>query len=249
MSLYGSIKSTQKTIEKLYLNMEERFIENKAIRKIWSEMARDVSQQIDSLHELPRTFWIRLKKEQAELLNIIQKEIILQTIGNKEDLSLSECIERAIKSEEALIMKVYVPLIRKLRENWSGRELDFYIMVKAHIVRFKRVADSYSGDPTVLQEAALLAQKFEKEVQEPEIDINKILKPARKAKPIRRKPASSAKKIPTKKAAPKKAARTASSSKTGTKQSRSPINRSRRRANRSKPLAEKTELRRKRARR
>lgn len=270
MSLYGSIKSTQKTIEKLYLHMEERFSGNKAIKKIWSEMARDVSQQIDSLHELPRTFWIRLKKEQTELLQIIQKEINLQSIDKKEDLSLSESIERAIKSEESLIMKVYVPLIRNLRENWSGRELDFYIMVKAHIVRFKRVAESYSGNPTVLQDAALLARKFEKEVQEPEIDISKLLKPARKAKPFRKKPASSTKKPPAKKVAKKVATKvakkvakkatqkkasqksktgTVSGSKTDKKQSRSPINRSQRRPSRSKPLGEKTELRRRRARR
>ncbi len=181
MSLYNSIKGIQKNFEKIYLVIEKRFSGNIAIKDLWSNMARDVSQQIESLQELPRSFWIHLKKEQETLLKSIKTEVKLQDFDN-EDLSLSECIEYAIRSEEAMILKIYVPLIRNLRKNWSGRELDFYIMVKAHIVRFRRVAESFSGDPAVQKQAMLLLQKFEKEVQEPEVDIQQLLKPSRRAR-------------------------------------------------------------------
>jgi len=187
MSLYGSIKEIQKNTEKLYLKLEQRFSGNSIIRELWSKMAQDLSQQIDSLHELPKSFWIHLKNDQGKLLATIQAEVKPHTIDKTEDLSLSECIENAIHSEEAIILKIYVPLIRNLRKNWTGQELDFYIMVKAHIVRIKRVAQSFSGDPIVIQHAATLFQTFEKEIQEPEVDIRQLLKPARKARPARKR--------------------------------------------------------------
>lgn len=245
MSLYGSIKETQKTIEKLYLNLQQRFTGNKAIREVWSKMARDVSQQIESLHELPRTFWIRLKKDQQKLLQIIREDVKPQIVVNTEDMSLSDCIASAIRSEESMILKIYAPLIRNLRANWSGLELDFYIMVKAHIVRFKRVAEAFSGDPTALQQAALLLEKFDKEVQQPQVDISRILKAARRTKKVSSKTASKPKKSSG------RTAKTASKSKSekSKKESPSPVHLSRRRQDHAKPLTEKGKLRRRRAQR
>jgi len=260
MSLYSSIKEIQKTIEKTYLNVEQRFSENKAIQDLWNKMARDVSQQVDSLNELPRSFWIRLKKDQEELQGTIKKEVQLQNFRNSEDLSLSEYIENAIGSEEAMILKIYVPLIRNLRKNWSGSELNFYIMVKAHIVRFRRVAEAFSGNPRVLQRAALLFEKFEKEVQEPEVDISQIIKPVRKSKTAWGKAASKAKKSPKKKAVKpaaeskpkktkKKAAKPASESKPKKTKKKSNIhaNQTGRRPTSSKPKIAKPTLRQRRS--
>ena len=75
MSLYGSIKEVQNTIEKVYVKLEQRFKENKLISELWSQMGQNVSQQIQSLHDLPKSFWSRLKKDQAELIGTIKTEI------------------------------------------------------------------------------------------------------------------------------------------------------------------------------
>ncbi len=189
MSLPGSIQEIQANTEKIYLKLEERFSGNKIIRELWGKMARDISDQIASLHNLPKSFWTRLKQEQESLEATIQAKVHPQNIDNTTDLSLSACIESAIRSEESIIRKLYVPLIRNLRKNWSGRELDFYIMVKAHIVRIKRAAESFSGSPVIMQQAASLFHTFEKEVQEPEIDLSRL-------RPSARKPAKSPKKPP-----------------------------------------------------
>ena len=216
MSLYSSIKAIQKNIEKTYLIVEKRFSSNRAIQDLWSRMAMDVSRQIDSLQELPKSFWIRLKKDQEELLGTIKKEIRLQSFDDSEDLLLSDCIQKAIDSEEAIILKIYVPLIRNLRKNWSGQELNFYIMVKAHIVRFRTAAQSYSGDPEVLQRAVNLIERFEKEVQEPEIDLTRILKPVHKTKKPRVKSVPKSPKGKTdKKALPKPASKSVKPVKAG----------------------------------
>ena len=71
-----------------------------------------------------------------------------------------------------------------MRKNWTGQALNFYIMVKAHIVGIKRVAEAFSGDPMVMRHATLLFQRFEKEIQEPEVEIIQKIKAASKRKPV-----------------------------------------------------------------
>jgi hypothetical protein len=208
MSLYGSIKEVQRTTEKFYLKLEQRFRGNKLIAELWSQMAQDVSQQIVNLHELPKSFWIHLKKDQDTLLNTIKTEVTPQNIENTSELSLSDCIESAIRSEEAIILKIYVPIIRNLRKNWTGRELDFYIMVKAHTVRIKRVAEAFSGDPIVLQHSSLLFQRFEKEIQEPEVEVILKKRPARKSGSSRAKAVLKAKVKPKSASKPKSVRKT-----------------------------------------
>lgn len=221
MSLYGSIKEVQSGIEKLYLKLEQRFNENKLISHLWSQMAQDVSRQIHSLHDLPKSFWSRLKKDQVELIETITAEIKSQSSETEKDLSLSNCIDIAIRSEEVIILKIYVPLIRNLRKNWTGQALEFYIIVKAHIVRIKRIAEAYSGDPVVLQHSTLLFHGFEKEIQEPDIETIQKIKSARrrrravkagKAKPktkpkVQDRPKPEAKALPKPKVKPKSKAK------------------------------------------
>jgi hypothetical protein len=245
MSLYGSIREVQNTTEKFYLNLEQRFSENKLVKKLWSQMAQDISQQIASLHDLPQSFWAQLKKDQDELLKTIQTGIKPQNIENALGLSLSGCIESAIHSEEAIILKIYVPLIRNLRKDWTGQALDFYIMVKAHIVRIKRVAEAFSGDPVVWQYSSLLFQSFEKEVQEPEVEIIQKIKPAAKSR-IRRENKT---KKPESTQKPKAKSVSKAKQKKSSKQSQSVIARAKRRRSPAKPIVEKSDLRRRRARR
>jgi hypothetical protein len=269
MSLYGSIKEVQSTIEKFYLKLEQRFNENKLIMELWNQMAQDVSQQIQSLHELPKSFWTRLQKDQNGLMQTIKTDIKPQDNEFKKDISLSDCIEKAIQSEEAVILKIYVPIIRNLRKNWTGQTLDFYIMVKAHIIRIKRVAEAFSGDPLVMQHSTLLFQGFEKEIQEPDIEIIQKIKHARKSRTVKGKKTAKPKaKTPAKptvkhktqatpkpkpKAKPKTRTKKKPTVELRTKKaagrSQSAISRSKMRRSRAKPLVEKTDLRRRRARR
>ena len=174
MNLHGSIKDLQNKIVQLYLKLEHRFSENGLIRELWSAMANDVSQQIRSLNALPPSFWNQLKKDQNLPLIAAAEGASHQSIENEEDLSLMGCFSRALCLEEPTILKVYVPLIRRLRENSTAPALDFYIVVKAHLARITRVTESYSGDPAVIQRANSLLQAFEKEVQEPSIKIRQI---------------------------------------------------------------------------
>jgi hypothetical protein len=167
MNLHGSIKELQNTIVQLYLKSEHRFSENSLIRDLWSTMAHDVSLQVSSMNELPHSFWSQLKQDKDGLSVEAAEGIRHQHIENEEDPSLKRCIERALQLEEPTIQKIYIPLIRKLRENLTGPALDFYIMVKAHLARIVRVTESFSGDPVIIQRANLLLQNFEKEVQEP----------------------------------------------------------------------------------
>jgi hypothetical protein len=167
MNLHGSIKELQNKIVQLYLKSEHRFSENSLIRDLWSTMAHDVSLQISSMNELPHSFWSQLKQEKDGLSVEASESIRHQNIENEEDPSLKRCFEHALQFEEPTILKIYVPLIRKLRENLTGPAVDFYIIVKSHLARIVRVTESFSGDPVIIQRANLLLQIFEKEVQEP----------------------------------------------------------------------------------
>jgi len=171
MNLHGSIKDFQNKIVQLYLKLEHRFSENGLIRELWSGMANDVSLQIRSLNALPPSFWNQLKKDQSLQLITAAEGASRQDIEIKEDQSLMDCFNMALCLEEPAILRVYAPLIRRLRENPSAPALDFYIVVKAHLARIMRVTQSFSGNPAVVQRANSLLQAFEKEVQEPHIKI------------------------------------------------------------------------------
>ena len=216
----------------MYLNLEQRFSENHIIRELWSAMAHDVSQQIHSLDALPQSFWIQLKKDPDGLSTEDAAAARHQSIDNEGDQSLRSCFDRALRLEEPTILKVYVPLIRRLRENLTTPALDFYIMVKAHLARIARVTESFSGDPVITQRSHSLLQKFEKEVQEPHVEVRvpEHHKTHAAIKPQQREPA---------KKTPKVAAR-----KTHPLAKRNKVLRSR-----TKPLVKKVGLQRRRARR
>jgi hypothetical protein len=233
MNLHGSIKELQNTIVQLYLKSEQRFSENSLIRELWSTMAHDVSQQISSMNALPHSFWNLLKQESRGLSADTADGIRRQHIENEEDFSLKSCFELVLQFEEPTILKIYIPLIRKLREDLTTPALDFYIMVKAHLARIARVTQSFSGDPVIIQRANLLLQTFEKEVQEP-LHIEVVV-PARKKAHAAPPPAKS-KEIEKK---PRKAAK-----QTGSLQKRAKILHAR-----PKRLVKKVSLQRQRARR
>ena len=168
MNLQGSITGLQDTVAQLYLELEHHFKENQLIRDLWGAMAHDVAQQKQSLNVLPPSFWNQLKSEKEEISEAVSESTKKQTAEKKEDQTLKSCFEIALLFEEPTTLKVYVPIIRKLRENWTDQALDFYIIVKAHLARIMRVTQFFAGDPIIIQRSNLLLQRFEKEVQEPQ---------------------------------------------------------------------------------
>jgi hypothetical protein len=201
MNLHGSVREAQNTIVRTYLELEQRFNENGLIRESWNAMAHDVFQQIQSLNALPQSFWNQLKADQASLSAAITESIKQQSIEIKDDRSLKGCFDLAFRVETPAILKIYVPLIRKLRENLSAPALDFYIMVKAHLARITRVTESFSGDPVSVQRAHLLLQTFEKEVQEPHIEVLIPATAARSKEKPKKSSKIKAKTLPSKKPA------------------------------------------------
>jgi hypothetical protein len=168
MNLHGSITEIQNTIAHQYLQLEHRFKENRIIRELWLAMANDVSLQISSSKALSPSFWTHLKNDPDRSLEAAIQDASHQSIEKIEDLPLRGYFEFMLKLEEPIILKIYAPIIRSLRENYTNKALDFYIMVKAHLARIVRVTQSFSGDPLVIYRANLLLQNFEKEVQEPQ---------------------------------------------------------------------------------
>jgi hypothetical protein len=187
MNLYGSITEFQNAVVQLYLKLEHRFKENGLIRELWSAMAHDVAQQISGLKALPPSFWSQLNKDRDGLFEAVIEGARHQITEKPEDLSLRSCFELALGLEEPTILKIYVPIIRSLRENWTASSLDFYIEVKAHLARIMRMIESFSGDPIMVQRSNLLLRSFEKEVQEPLAEIRRPEKKARASQPPREK--------------------------------------------------------------
>ena len=171
MNLNGSIREIQNKIQQRYLKLEQRFSGNTLIRETWAAMAGDISQQIRSMGALPQSFWNQLKKNQDAMVKGVKEGAAHQDLANEGDQALKDCFELALRWEEPVILKIYAPLIRKLRENSTAPALDFYIIVKAHLARITRVVQSFSGDPGIIQRANALQQAFEKEVQEPQVVV------------------------------------------------------------------------------
>ncbi len=186
MNLHGSIREIQNRIQQRYLKLEHRFSGNALIRETWAAMAGDLSQQIRSMSAFPQSFWNQLKNSQGVLTEGIKEGAAHQDIADEGDQALKDCFELALRWEEPVILKIYAPLIRKLRENPTAPVLDFYIIVKAHLARITRVTQSFSGDPGIIQRANTLQQAFEKEVQEPQVVILIKHKKSR-VKPVARK--------------------------------------------------------------
>ena len=195
MNLQVSITEFQDTLARLYLELEHRFKENQLIGDLWSAMAHDVTQQKRSMGLIPPSLWHKLKEEHDGWSEAISESTQQQAAEKKEDQSLKGCFERALLFEEPATLKIYVPIIRKLRENWTDQALDFYIMVKSHLARITRVTQSFAGDPILVQRSNLLLKRFEKEVQVPQVEVEHPARRAHRAPPAQEKHAAKPKKM------------------------------------------------------
>lgn len=187
MNLRSPITKLQKRGARFYLLLVERFSENSLIRDTWTAMAQDLGQQIDSLRALRPSFWKLLKRERKSLL-VEMKEITFLLDQSRSDhlsqWSMKTCFTRTLDFEERLMLKVYSPVIYKLRTEWNDRAVNFYVLVNAHLTRLIRLIQPSSGDPTLIQRCTNLREQFEKESQGPVPELVWKKKIA-KRKPVR----------------------------------------------------------------
>lgn len=168
MNLRGPVEKLHKSGLGFYTKLAERFSENALIRESWSAMARDLDEQTQSLRLLRPSFWKLLKKEEKTLLVAIAEIDVLPSSKtlDPQSWSLHTSFTRTLDFEEQVV-KVYAPLVYRLRAQ-SGRPLDFYVLVNAHLTRLSRLIQSFSGDPMLAQRSSDLVRRFEKEAQGPE---------------------------------------------------------------------------------
>jgi len=165
LKIRGSLSKLQREAARIYVQLQQRFEGNSLVSESWAAMGSDLQVQAESLKKLPGTFWQSMRKQESVLIRATRE--VLPADPEMAEGSLHSCLIRTLDIEEPMILRVYAPLIRRLRVEWTDRALDFYVMVKAHIARLSRMVQGYSGDPLLGQRCALLFLNFEKEVQEP----------------------------------------------------------------------------------
>ncbi len=184
MSLRASIEKLQNIGSRLYSELSHRFSENALVREAWSAMSLDLEQQAGSLQAVAATYWRQLKPQEDAQTSAVQSTFrVPESIENK---SLLDAITLSLDLEEPIILRFYVPLIRLLRANEASRELDFYILVKAHVTRLQRIVHSFSGDPILSRRSDTLMETFEKEVQAPTVAPTAV-RAASRATPMKSK--------------------------------------------------------------
>jgi hypothetical protein len=178
LRLRTPLSKLEQAIAKFYLQLQQRFESNSLVSESWAAMGSDLQAQAESIKKLPPSFWQSLKKQEKELIRATG--LILPNEANKAETSLQSCLVQMLDIEEPMILKVYAPLIRRLRSEWTEKALDFYVMVQAHIARLARTVQAYSGDPGLSLRCAVLFHEFEKNVQEPAASEVPPTKPTRK---------------------------------------------------------------------
>jgi hypothetical protein len=187
-TLRGSLSLLQRAVAKIYSQLQQRFEGNYLVSSVWAAMGHDLHAQVESLKKLPPSFWQSLKNQEKELARAA--ELVYPANADWRSGSLRSCLTQTIDLEEPIILKVYAPLIRRLRSEWTEHALDFYVMVKAHIARVAHSIQLFSGDPALSLRCAVLLHSFEKEVQEPpevEVAPSKRKKSAKKSAPAKPK--------------------------------------------------------------
>jgi len=169
MNLQASLARFLKTGSIFYKKRADCFGQNQIVRDAWLRLAEDMDLQASSLKNLPPTFWGEIETGQHDLIERVDSGFPIKGDSRPCDaVPLEESIGRSLSLEEPVVLKIYAPLIRRLRTAWTNRALDFYVIVKSHVAGLMRLVQTYCGDPALIQRAAALLENFEKEAQEPE---------------------------------------------------------------------------------
>jgi hypothetical protein len=240
MKLWSPIAKLQHSGAGLYLRLAERFAGNALIRDTWTAMASDLDQQILSLKSLRPSFWKLLEKQEKELLQAISEIAPPSPSGTLDpvDWTLHASFARTLDFEERFALKVYAPIVYRLREQ-TGGPLDFYVIVHAHLTRLARLIQPFSGDPVLIQRCLTLIQQFEKEAQGPEPEIP-FLRVKGKKKVAARRPRTAAR--PARRAAPRPAPRRRVTAPSRRTKPAKTVKLARRTHKRSKPLVKNVKL-------
>ncbi len=174
MNLKGSLNKLLQMGSHHYDTLNQRFSANSLIKNEWAEMARDKNQQAECLGSLHPSFWKLLKENDKETVEAFAAT--LEVVGEKaksgpSEGSLHDWLGRTLDLEEPVLLKIYAPLIFRLRTDDSGQALGFYIMVNAQVTRLARLIRGFSGDPSLIQRCLSLQSQFEKAAQGPEPKI------------------------------------------------------------------------------
>ncbi len=169
MSLTASLARLQKHAARAYHKLSQHFSGNAMVRDIWASMAQDMEQHAASIRGLRPSFWKELKNEEKTLLAAIQEtdSRVEHGVSQAGEGPLHHSFTRSLDFEELLTLRIYSPLIYRLRKEWTSHTLDLYIMVNAHLTRFARLIESISGDPVLIKRCSDLLAQFEKAMQAP----------------------------------------------------------------------------------
>lgn len=183
MNLQGSVSRFLKTGSIFYKKRADCFSQNQIVRDAWLRLAEDMESQASSLKNLPPAFWKELEAERRELIESVSRGFPVKGDSRPcETVPLEESIGQSLSLEEPVVLRIYAPLIHRLRTAWTSRAMDFYVIVKSHVAGLMRLVQTYCGDPALIQRASSLLADFEKEAQEPEIPVKQAVT---KAKPLR----------------------------------------------------------------
>lgn len=191
MNLQGSLARFLKTGATFYKKRADCFSHNQIVRDVWLRLAEDMDTQASSLKKLSPAFWREFQPYQDDLIQNVPKGFPIK--GNSrpcETVPLQESIGQSLLLEEPVVLRIYAPLVRKMRSAWSNRNLDFYVIVKSHVTGLMRLVQTYCGDPALIQRAVSLLENFEREAQEPEFVV--VEKVARKGRTRKRAVVSAA---------------------------------------------------------
>jgi hypothetical protein len=160
-----SLSKLQRASAKYYLQLQQRFAANVLVSEMWGSMEQDLLAQAEGIKKLPSAFWMSLQKQEAELARAA--ESLYTGFSGEQGGTLTACLSRTFELEEPVILSIYAPLIRRLRADWTEVALDFYVLVRARIIKLARLIQTYAGDPALCQRCAVLLVNLDKEVQEP----------------------------------------------------------------------------------
>jgi len=172
MNLQGSLARFLKSGSIFYRRRADCFNQNQIVRDAWLRLAQDMDLQASSLHNLPPAFRREIQTDQRDLVESVGSGFPIKGDAQPCDsVLLEESLGRSLSLEEPVVLRIYAPLIRRLRRAWTSRALDFYVIVKSHVVGLMRLVQTYCGDPALIERATILLENFEKEAQEPEFAV------------------------------------------------------------------------------
>jgi len=172
MNLQGSLSKFLKTGSIFYTKRADCYSQNQIVRDAWLRLAEDMHLQASSLKNLPPAFWTELEADRRDLIESVGSGFPVKSDSRPcEAVSLEESIGQSLALEEPVVLRIYAPLLHRLRTAWTNRALDFYVIVKSHVAGLMRLVQTYCGDPALIQRASSLLENFEKEAQEPEFVV------------------------------------------------------------------------------